>query len=62
MRKVTKDEFYDVMGPLNVHTNHDSPDFTLWEMAYTRKVVGRTEPGWRLSGDPRYPKTYMLAD
>jgi hypothetical protein len=62
VRKVTKDEFYDAMGPLNVYPCNSHPDYTTWEMANSRKIVGRTEPGWRLGGDPRFPKVYMLAD
>jgi hypothetical protein len=51
MREVTKDEFYKVIGPLNVHPSTELEMTTLWRMKYTRLIVGVSLPGWKNPGD-----------
>lgn len=48
MRKVTKEEFFATVGPLNVHPRVDMASLktrehaSTWEDLNTRRVVGRT--------------------
>ena len=64
--EVTKDEFFAALyaDKRDIMPNIDNPDFTVWQDS-TRKVFGRTLPGWKLSGLPEsHPlgkRTYMLA-
>jgi hypothetical protein len=50
MRQVTEEEFFRVIGPLNVHPRVDKPSLkqrhhvSTWEMLDgTRRVIGRAE-------------------
>ena len=47
MKEVTKDEFYRAISPLNVHPRalEDRSDWELQDGS--RRLVGRTEPGYR---------------
>lgn len=60
--EVTKEEFFKVMGPLNVHPSLSNPDYTSWEMLGSRIVVGRSLPGWKESGNPNVQKVWMLTE
>lgn len=47
MVEVSKEEFFAMLGPLNVHPRCASPDYTDWELQDgTRKMIGRSTPGW----------------
>lgn len=47
MKQVTKHEFFAAIGGLNVHP-HSLPDRSDWETQDgSRRLVGRTYPGWR---------------
>lgn len=59
MIEVTKEQFYARMGPLDVILNMNDPNVTVWERR-DRTKVGETKPGWKQSGDPRFPKQYFL--
>lgn len=53
-REVTKDEFFSVLGPLDVVLNLGDPSVTLWETR-SRHVLGKTTPGWKFPGEePHY--------
>lgn len=46
MRIVTKEEFYAVINPLNVHPR-PMKEYSSWEMLDGgRRIVGRTYPGY----------------
>ena len=45
MIEVTKEAFFKVMGPLNVNP-HSERDVTLWKLADSRRIIGRSEPGY----------------
>ncbi|MAM39013.1 MAG: hypothetical protein CL949_11070 [Erythrobacter sp.] len=49
-RSVSKDEFFAVMGPLDVHPNNER-DITHWRLR-DRTLVGQSEPGWMPDGKP----------
>lgn len=51
---VTKERFYAVVGPLNVHP-HSERDHSRWELP-NRTVIGMTTPGYACLGE----KTYRL--
>jgi hypothetical protein len=53
---VSRDEFFDCMGPLNVHPSVMNPAFSSWETP-SRQVIGRSYPGYKHPGDP---KAFML--
>jgi hypothetical protein len=61
MREVTKTEFFNVVGPLDVHPSVQNPNFTLWETR-NRQVIGRTVPGWSNAyvNGVETPKQYFL--
>ena len=46
MREVTKDQFFDAVGPLDVNPSHQNPNHTDWETR-NRQLIGRSVPGWR---------------
>jgi hypothetical protein len=56
MTEVSKDQFYEGVGPRDIVLSSNSPDFTTWETR-NRVVVGRTYPGWK---NPMRPKAYFL--
>jgi hypothetical protein len=56
MTEVSKDQFYEAIGPRDIVLSSNSPDFTTWETR-NRTVVGRTYPGWK---NPRNQKAYFL--
>jgi hypothetical protein len=63
MIKVDKKQFFDVVGPLDVHPSMQNDNFTDWK---TRGgvVVGRSIPGWKnyyTNGKP-IEKQYFLND
>ena len=55
MREVSRDQFFAAVGRMNVHPRSER-DASYWETP-TRKVMGRTEPGYMCEG----PKRYFLA-
>lgn len=59
MVAVTYEEFFATIGPLNVAPCTYDPNVTIWEVVTTRKVVGRSYPGWRIQGPPQ-PSRYEL--
>ncbi len=54
MKEVTKDEFFAVIGPQNVHPRSER-NKTVWETS-NRVVVGISTPGYMCKG----PVTYQL--
>lgn len=56
MRRVSKVEFFDLVGPRDVTPYSGQPEYTTWETS-DRVVIGRSYPGWRNPGDP---KVYFL--
>lgn len=61
MIETNQTNFFDVVGPLDVHPSHVNPNFTDWK---TRGglIVGRSIPGWRngyTKGKPT-PRQYFL--
>ncbi len=50
MREVTKEEFFAIMGPRNVHPRLISPVYSSWETP-SGAVLGRSYPGWSNPGD-----------
>jgi hypothetical protein len=46
MKKVTKEQFFEVIGPLDVHPSMQSPEFTEWKLR-TGQIIGKSIPGWR---------------
>jgi hypothetical protein len=53
--EVTKAEFYDKIGPMNVHPRSER-DVTYWETP-NRALVGKSTPGY---ANAMVPKTYFL--
>lgn len=51
-REVTKDEFFAVMNPLNVTPDPNRNDTLWWLAPPSRRVVGRSTPGY-LGGEAR---------
>ena len=63
MREVTKDQFFAVIGPLDVQPSLQNPNHTDWETR-SRQIIGRSVPGWRngyVEGKET-PKQYFLKD
>lgn len=62
MREVTQDEFFAVVGPLNVTPRAERYE-SVWEVAHTRVVIGKTTPGYLcVDGQGcRQPRRYFLA-
>lgn len=60
-RIVTREEFFAVINPLDVHPR-PFPDHSLWETP-TRQVIGKTTPGYANGWTPqgKAPDVYMLA-
>lgn len=46
MIEVSKEEFFRIIGPMNVHPRSE-PECSIWENLNTRAVIGRSEPGFR---------------
>ena len=63
MREVTREQFFDVIGPLDVHPSTQNPDRTNWETR-NRQIIGYTIPGWRNTyvNGIETPKQYFLKD
>jgi hypothetical protein len=63
MREVIKEQFFDVIGPIDVHPNHQNPNHTVWE-APNRQVIGKTIPGWKnyYVNGVETPKQYFLTE
>ena len=63
MREVTKEQFFDVIGPIDVHPSVQNPNHTDWETR-NRQLIGRSIPGWRNTYDNgvETPKQYFLKD
>lgn len=59
MIEVSKEQFFQAVGPRDVHPRSE-PDCSVWEDQRTREVVGRTEPGWRAPTGK--PKRYWISD
>ncbi|MBD9511527.1 hypothetical protein IB265_32750 [Ensifer sp. ENS10] len=59
MREVTKEVFFKHIGPENVHPRCE-PDHAIWEIVGTRKVIGRSEPGY--ASPHGIAKRYWLTD
>lgn len=55
-REVTKDAFFAAMGGCDVHPSVAHDHVTLWKLRDGR-VIGRSLPGWKYTGDP---KVWML--
>lgn len=45
MVEVSKDEFFQCIGPKNVHPRAERY-YSEWEMVGSREIIGRTEPGY----------------
>jgi len=45
MIEVPKEQFFKVIGPMNVHPRPER-SYTEWASLNTRQVVGRSEPGY----------------
>jgi hypothetical protein len=52
MREVTKEQFFAVMGPLDVNPR-PGRDFSEWETR-DRRVIGRSWPGYLCQGPTAY--------
>lgn len=59
MVEVTKEEFFERIGPLDVHPSNRHPEFTVWETR-GRQALGWSLPGWR--SPPGTPKQYALRE
>jgi hypothetical protein len=48
MKEVTKEQFFEVIGPMDVHPSMENPELTEWK---TRSgiIIGLSVPGWRNS-------------
>ena len=46
MLEVNKAQFFEIIGPMNVHPRIES-GISYWEHTYTREIVGRSERGER---------------
>lgn len=46
MIELSKEDFFRIIGPMNVHPRSE-PECSFWENLNTREVVGRSEPGFR---------------
>lgn len=57
MRVVSKEEFFAFVGPRDIVTSNNNPNYTVWEDR-SRRVVGRSLPGWE---NPREPSVWMLS-
>lgn len=57
---VTKEQFFEALRreARNIQPTVESPEHTNWRVVGTGELWGRSFPGWRLGGDPRYPKSY----
>jgi hypothetical protein len=46
MKQVTYNEFFEAIGPTDVHPSTENPYETLWKTR-SGQIVGKTIPGWR---------------
>ena len=53
MRTVSKEEFYAIMGPRNVHP-HPEKQRIVWKQCVSGQVVGIETPGYLLEGAESY--------
>lgn len=64
MLEVTKAQFFEIIGPMNVHPRTER-ECSHWERCGTREIVGRSEPGYACRDkEGRYTteRRYWLAD
>lgn len=57
-KEVTQEEFYATVGQMNVNP-HSERNHTDWVEQYTRKLLGKSEPGYVFPGAP---KRYWVAE
>jgi hypothetical protein len=64
MIEVTQKEFYKRLyaDPRDIMPTTNHPDFTSWEVVWTRAVWGWSSQGWRNSGNPHIPKHYAIKE
>ncbi len=58
MKQVSKEQFFAVVGQLDVHPQPRHPEKTTWELR-DRTVVGVSQPGYK---NPQAPALYFLSD
>lgn len=61
MMAVSKEEFFEFLkrSPEDIMPHNRYSEFTDWEN-WSRKLYGRSYPGWKLSGNPNVPKLWYL--
>lgn len=61
MMAVSKEEFFEYLKktPVDIMPHNRHTDYTDWEDR-SRKLYGRSYPGWKRHGDPRFPKFWYL--
>jgi hypothetical protein len=48
MKEVTKEEFFKVIGPMDVNPSHQNPEFVEWKTRYGHgQIVGLSVPSWK---------------
>lgn len=48
MKQVTKEEFFQFIGPLDVNPSHQKPDVVEWKTRYGQgQIIGFSVPGWK---------------
>jgi hypothetical protein len=46
MKEITKEQFFKIIGLLDVNPSHQNPEFTEWKLK-NGQVIGKSLPGWR---------------
>ncbi len=61
MKEVTKEQFFEVIGPMDVHPSIQEPNETHWKTK-NGQIVGLTIPGWRngYTDGKKTPRQYFL--
>jgi hypothetical protein len=56
--EVTKEKFFQVIGPRNIHPRNEK-ERSVWEVIGSRRIVGISTPGYMEQGRKAY---YLVAE
>jgi hypothetical protein len=64
MKQVTKEEFFQFIGPLDVNPSHVNPEIVEWKTRYGNgQIVGLSVPSWKnyyTNGQPTKPEYWII--
>jgi hypothetical protein len=64
MKQVTKEEFFQFIGPLDVNPSHANPEIVEWKTRYgSGQIVGLSVPSWKnyyTNGQPTKQEYWVI--